>query len=173
MSRPKSKKDLLELSQANYTKLISLVNSYSPAELNSNFPEGYLNRNVKDVLGHIHHWHRLLLKWYETGAKGDKPNMPEKGYTWKTLPDLNKKIWMDYKDVSFTDIGEKLESSYNEVQKVIQKHTDEELFEKKKYNWTGSTSLAAYIISATSSHYDWAYKLIKKCKRKVLWLNNN
>ena len=35
--------------------------------------------------------------------------------------------------------------------------------EKKKYKWTGSTSLGAYLVSATSSHYDWAYKLIKKC----------
>jgi hypothetical protein len=45
---------------------------------------------------------------------------------------------------------------------MIEKHTDEELFEKKKYPWTGSTSLGAYFISATCSHYLWAYDLIRK-----------
>ncbi|MEL6140134.1 MAG: ClbS/DfsB family four-helix bundle protein, partial [Bacteroidota bacterium] len=34
------------------------------------------------------------------------------------------------------------------------------------YAWTGTTSLGAYLISSTSSHYDWAYKLIKRCKKK-------
>lgn len=42
---------------------------------------------------------------------------------------------------------------------------DAELFEKKRYKWTGTTLLGAYFVSATSSHYDWAYKLIKKAKR--------
>ncbi|HOP45228.1 MAG TPA: ClbS/DfsB family four-helix bundle protein, partial [Flavobacteriales bacterium] len=41
----------------------------------------------------------------------------------------------------------------------------EELFEKKRYRWTGSTSLGAYLVSATSSHYDWALKLIQKVLR--------
>ncbi len=47
-------------------------------------------------------------------------------------------------------------------QKLIEKHSDVELFEKKRYKWTGTTSLGAYLISSTSSHYDWAIKLIKR-----------
>ncbi|MDR1033746.1 MAG: ClbS/DfsB family four-helix bundle protein [Bifidobacteriaceae bacterium] len=45
---------------------------------------------------------------------------------------------------------------------IIQKHTDDELFTKKHYKWTGTTSLAAYLISATSSHYDWGWKCVRK-----------
>lgn len=52
--------------------------------------------------------------------------------------------------------------SFEKVFPIIEKHTDEELFTKKKYKWTGSTSLGSYLISATSSHYDWALKLMKK-----------
>jgi hypothetical protein len=55
-----------------------------------------------------------------------------------------------------------LDASYQDIQKLIIAHTNEELFEKKRYKWTGSTSLGAYLISNTSSHYDWAIKLIKK-----------
>ncbi|MEM7107806.1 MAG: ClbS/DfsB family four-helix bundle protein [Bacteroidota bacterium] len=50
---------------------------------------------------------------------------------------------------------------------MIEEHSEEELFEKKRYKWTGTTSLAAYLISATSSHYDWALKLMKKCFKQL------
>ena len=37
----------------------------------------------------------------------------------------------------------------------------DELFSKEKYQWTGTTSLGAYFILNTSSHYDWGLKTIK------------
>lgn len=162
MPKPKTKNELLVLSQQNFNKLNDLVNAYSQIEINKEFLKGTLNRNIKDVLAHLHHWHLMFLEWYEIGMKGEKPNMPAKGYTWKTLPDLNKKIWNDYRNVPLNDIRKMLNNSFNEVQKIINAHSNEVLFEKKRYKWTGSTSLGAYLISCTSSHYDWAFKLIKK-----------
>ncbi|WP_077550546.1 ClbS/DfsB family four-helix bundle protein [Rodentibacter genomosp. 2] len=38
----------------------------------------------------------------------------------------------------------------------------ERLFTKKYYSWTESTSLGSHIISFTSSHYEWALRIIKK-----------
>ena len=91
--------------------------------------------------------------------------MPAKGYTWKTTPELNKWIWKKYKDTSLEDAKVNFKSSYKKIRSIIKNHSDEELFEKKRYKWTGTTSLGAYLVSATSSHYDWAIKLIKKAKK--------
>lgn len=162
MPRPKSKKELLELSQANYNKLLELINLYSKTEVEKEFPVGTLNRNIKDVLAHLHEWHVMMLGWYKVGMKGEKPDMPTKGYTWRTLPELNREIWKKYKDIELKTAKELLDKSYNQIQNVIKKHSNEELFEKKRYKWTGSTSLGAYLVSNSSSHYDWAIKLIKK-----------
>jgi hypothetical protein len=52
--------------------------------------------------------------------------------------------------------------SFEKVFSIIEKHTDEELFTKKKYKWTGSTSLGSYLISATSSHYELGFKTNEK-----------
>lgn len=60
------------------------------------------------------------------------------------------------------DIRQKFEQTHQQVHALMEQHTEAELFEKKRYAWTGSTSLGAYLISATSSHYDWAWKLIRK-----------
>lgn len=163
MPRPKTKDELLLLGQKNFNRLNEWIDSYSIEELNQEFPKGYLNRNIRDVLAHLHHWHLMVLEWYAIDMQGEMPDVPAKGYTWKTLPELNREIWHTYKDIELNKARTLLNGSFDEVRKVIISHSNEELFEKKKYKWTGSTSMAAYLISATSSHYDWAYKLIKKC----------
>jgi hypothetical protein len=105
------------------------------------------------------------MNWCSVGMTGGKPEMPAKGYSWKTTPDLNRWIWEKYQEVSLEKAKEHIKSSYYELRKIIEEFSNEELFEKKRYKWTGSTSFGAYLISATSSHYDWAYKLIKKAKK--------
>ena len=162
MSRPKNKEQLIALSQGNFDKLNTLVDSFPKDKQSAEFQPGTMNRNIRDVLAHLHHWHLMVLDWHAMGMKGEKPEMPAPGYTWKTLPDLNRKIWEKYKSVDLNQARSDFNSSFKKVQNVIRKHTDEELFEKKRFPWTGSTSLGAYLISATSSHYDWAIKLIKK-----------
>ena len=165
MPKPKTKKELIEQSQLNYRSLIILVNSYSPEEIHQDFPEGTLNRNIRDILAHLHHWHILLLGWYEVGMKGEEPDMPAKGYTWRTLPELNKIIWQKYQNTNLAEAKNLLDGTYSKVQALIARHTNTEIFEKKKYKWTGSTSLGAYLILNTSSHYNWAIKQIKKAKK--------
>ena len=166
MSRPKTKSELVAQSSRNFNKLIAYVDSFSDTDKSSAFPPGMMNRNIRDVLAHIHHWHLMLLGWNEVGMTGRKPDMPAKGYTWKTTPALNKKIWEDYQNVSLDKVLQLLHQSFSDVQKIMEHHSNEALFEKKRFKWTGSTSLGTYLVSATSSHYDWAYKLIRKAMKK-------
>ena len=162
MPRPKSKKELTELSQKNFKALNDYIDSFTDKEKSAEFPKGTMNRNIRDVLAHLHHWHLMFLEWYAVGMKGEKPDMPAKGYTWKDTPGLNRKIWKDYQGYKLENVREMLDKSFSDIQNIIRLHSDKELFEKKKYKWTGTTSLGAYLVSATSSHYDWALKLIKK-----------
>lgn len=50
---------------------------------------------------------------------------------------------------------------------LVEPFSDEELFTKGYLTWTGNSTLASYWISATSSHYDWAIKKIKRHKREL------
>ena len=146
-------------------RLNNYIDILPATKLNAEFPEEYLNRNIRDVLAHLHHWHLMFLEWYTIGMTGQKPDMPAKGYTWKMTAELNREIRKKYDTVDIKKVKKILCESHAAIQKIIEAHNDEELFEKKRYGWTGSTSLAAYLISATSSHYDWAYKLIRKCMK--------
>lgn len=162
MPRPKTKSELLTASSDNFVKLMNFISELPDSVQIQEFNSNTLNRNIRDVLMHLYEWHNMLLKWYKVGMAGEKPDIPAKGYTWKTLPDLNKKILEKYKSTTLKEAKKKFSSSHAKLMKLIDSHSDEELFTKKLYKWTNTTSLAAYLISSTSSHYDWAYKLIKK-----------
>ena len=60
-----------------------------------------------------------------------------------------------------------LQKSHVEVMRLIDTFTNEQLFTRKFFDWTGTTSLGSYCFSATSSHYDWAMKKIKKHKKEL------
>lgn len=166
MPRPRTKDELLKLSQTNYSKLKDLVDSFDSKEQLAEFPKGTMNRNIRDVLAHLHEWHMMLLNWYKVGMTGEKPDMPAKGYSWRSTSELNYSIWKRYRSIGLKKVRELLDQSYQDIQEIILQHSNEELFEKKKYKWTGSTSMGSYLVSATSSHYDWALKLIRKAKKK-------
>ena len=162
MARPANKEQLLYLSQHNYQQLLDFIRALPDADKNRAFPAGTLNRNIRDVLAHLHHWHLMLLDWYAIGMSGQKPDMPAKGYTWSMTPALNQWIWAQYQTTSLPEIQRMLHESHGNIQRLMEAHSNEELFEKKKYEWTGTTSLGSYLVSASSSHYDWALKLVKK-----------
>lgn len=165
MPRPKCKSELLKLSQENYKKLNQYIDDLDKDEQKQEFPAGTLNRNIRDVLAHLHHWHLMLLNWYKVGMAGEKPIMPAEGFTWKDTPKLNKWIRDLYSHKTLSGVRNLLHDSYGQVREIIQGHSNEELFEKRRYKWTGSTSMGSYLVSSTSSHYDWALKLILKSKK--------
>lgn len=161
MAVPKTREDLIYQAEENYKKLNQLVDSYSEEE-KKEFPPGTMNRNIRDVLGHLYHWHLLMFDWYDLGMKGEKPPMPAPGYKWNQLSELNLMIWEKCQQIPLSDIRKNLDRSHQKSMEIIQAHSQEELFEKKRFPWTGTSSMATYIRVNTAGHYLWAYKLIRK-----------
>jgi hypothetical protein len=55
-----------------------------------------------------------------------------------------------------------LKESHAKVAALTKTFSNDELFAKNSFAWTGGSTLGAYCVSTTSSHYDWAMKKIKK-----------
>ena len=133
MPKPKDKSELVAMCSKNFDRLSNLLNNYSKEQLNKEFPKQFMNRNVRDVLAHLYHWHLMFLEWYKVGMIGEKPEMPAKGYTWKQTPELNQAIQKLYSNTDLQNSQENLNRSHKKIQKIIDKHSNRELFEKKKY----------------------------------------
>lgn len=74
---------------------------------------------------------------------------------------MNVAFWKKHQKTSLEEAIRLLEQSHREVLELIEVFSNDELFTKGVYKWTGGTSLGSYFISSTSSHYDWALKKLK------------
>ena len=80
---------------------------------------------------------------------------------------MNIVFWEKHQETPLEKAVTLLEKSHSDAIKLIDTFSDEELFTNKYFSWTGTTSLGSYCVSATSSHYDWAMKKIKKHKKDL------
>ncbi|MDR0375156.1 MAG: ClbS/DfsB family four-helix bundle protein [Treponema sp.] len=168
MSRPTNKKELLELAEINFNKLLDFIDALPGEIKNAVYKNDELNdrdKTISDVICHLHEWHLMMENWYKIGMSGKNPAIPAEDVTWQTLPILNHRIYDKYEGTELRKAIAMFKKSHKDVMALIEKHSDDELFAKKKYQWTGTTSLGAYLISATSSHYDWGIKTIKPLKK--------
>jgi hypothetical protein len=74
---------------------------------------------------------------------------------------MNVEFWKKHQDTPLIDANRMLKESLKNVMALIETFSNDELFAKKTFAWTGTSTLGAYCVSATSSHYDWAIKKIK------------
>ncbi len=177
MARPKSKTELVEISTEKCNKLMDLIENMSEKELKTEFDfsknekkkEEHWKRdkNVRDVLIHLYEWQELAINWIDKNKAGEKVNFLPEPYTFKNYADMNVAFWKKHQNTSLEEAKRIFNASYNEIMKLIDAFTEEELFTKKYFDWTGTTSIASYLISATSSHYDWAIKKIKAHKKEI------
>ncbi len=163
MARPTTKQALLDAAQAQFNKLFSLIDSMTDEQQACSFQFEDRDKNLRDVLVHLYEWHQMMINWHRIGClEGNLPYVPGEGYTWKTLPALNQTIWEKHQTISLPEAKEMLKNSHSDIINLIQSHSNDELFSNGIYKWTKSTTLGAYFVSNTSSHYDWAMKKIKK-----------
>ena len=60
-----------------------------------------------------------------------------------------------------------LAKSHEDVYRLGETFSDEELFSKGVFDWVGGSTLGSYFVSNLSSHYNWALKKLRAHRRKL------
>lgn len=165
MGRPTTRSALLERIGSDYTSLWSVVDTVPIEHREST--GACAHWSVKDLLAHLDAWHVMFLGWEREGRSGGRPVMPAPGLTWSQTPELNDRIWQATRDDAWDEVVARLAASHASVRDVVASYDDEDLFTKKRYPWTGSTSVGSYAVSATTSHYDWARRQVRAYLRRL------
>ena len=163
MPRPATRADLLAAIDTELARLMAQVQQVPPADRLR--PGACGDWSVKDLLAHLDAWHEMFLSWEVVGSRGGKPEMPAPGHTWATTPALNEEIRRRHQDEPWDEVATRLADSAARVWALADRYDEADLFAKKRFAWTGSTSLGSYAVSATSSHYAWATQLIRRFGR--------
>lgn len=177
MPRPQTKSDLLEAAELNYNKLLELIGSMAETELGTEFDfssdpkkkEAHWGRdkNLRDVLIHLHEWHNLMIEWVANNRAGSRKPFLMEGYNWKTYGQMNLVFWQRNQSVSLEEALEQFKESHRKVIELIESMSNEELFQKNAFDWVGGSTIGSYFVSVTASHYDWAMKKIKAHRKMV------
>jgi Uncharacterized conserved protein len=172
MARPTTKTDLIIAANEQYDKLWKLIDSMSEEKQKQEFTfdkqnvgkEAHWQRdnNIRDVLIHLHEWHKLLINWIDNNRKGIKKQFLLEAYNWKTCDDMNVEFFNKHQTTTYENAKTLFIDSHKKILLLVDTLTNDELFSKNVFNWVGGSTLGSYFVSTTSSHYDWAMKKIKK-----------
>lgn len=175
MARPTTKADLVLSATDKFKNLWELIDSMPIKMQKAPFEWGDLSgkkeafwkrdKNIRDVLIHLYEWHQLLLNWVEKNEAGETTPFLPPPYNWRNYGQMNVEFWEKHQKTSYEDAQKMVKESHKKVMVLIESFTNEELFSKGVYSWTGGSTLGSYCVSATASHYDWAMKVIRAHKK--------
>ena len=140
MAVPKNKEELIFEIENNYSKLKKDLETI-PTELTKEKElEGHAKEtkmSISNLVAYLIGWGELVLKWNRKKENGEIVDFTEKGYKWNELGKLAQKLYSDYENVDYSDLLNRLDQTVNKTQKLIEKNTNEELYEKPWYDkWT-------------------------------------
>lgn len=163
MPRPTSKTDLLAAIEKERSALETYLETLTPEQMTD--PGIVGEWSVKDVLAHLIEWEQMVLSWHAAGLRGETPELPAPGFKWNQTPALNQQIFEKHRERPLDDVLGQFQVSHQEILGVIQGLSNEDLFSAGRFAWTKKNTLGTYFVSATSSHYLWARKEIRKGMR--------
>jgi len=119
--------------------------------------------SVKDILGHLIGWQQMNLDWYAAGMRGETPELPAPGLTWRDIRQLNERIYRKYHRRSLKAVLADYRAFHEKMLELIAVVPDRDFVAVGRFAWTGpSWTLSDYVRANTASHYRWACKHIRK-----------
>ena len=150
-SIPTSKDELESAIQGIFTKLMSDYRSVPAEQSKIVGVEGNVKGTeicVCDTAAYLIGWGQLILKWYRLSEKGEHIDFPETGYKWNQLGLLAEHFHNQYKEWSYPDLLDELESTVAQLLNIISRLDDDILYGSP---WYESYTLGRMIQFNTSS----------------------
>jgi hypothetical protein len=159
-----TKEKLLDAIRDARTRLEKKFSKLTPEQMI--WPGSMDNWSAKDILAHLVDWEQRLISWYQAGLRGEVPETPAPGMSWRDLPALNQEGYEKYQEKTLDDVMELFHRSYLDTLKMVESMNEDEIYTPGYYEWTGKSSLYAYIAANTFRHYNWARTQIRTTKIK-------
>lgn len=159
MEKPTTKQELISLSKKGFEQLMAIIEKLPTKERMKEWKVSQRDKNMRDMIFHLHAWHELLLHWVKILLEGGKPALPKEGYTWDNLDELNHEIWLEAQKHPLMDTLELFEQSYRSCMDIVQNLTDEQMF--KPYFEAMNHPIISLLDGCMADHYQWGLKQLK------------
>jgi hypothetical protein len=159
MTKHTTKAGLMEDIRVQRRRLEKNLAGLSPEEMTQPIIDDW---TAKDILAHLIDWEQRFIGWYEAGLRGETPETPAPGLTWRQLDVLNQRIYEKHKDKPLEEIQARFAASYEMIVELLEDMSEEDLFTPGRYNWLNGDCLANWAAANTCNHYYWAKTQLHK-----------
>lgn len=170
MANPTTKQELLISMAAGYAKLCEQIAKMSEEEAAASFDFSADPKKcgvrwqydccLRDLLIHLYEW-QVLMRVFVQNIRDGRPKdyLPDE-YR-RNYHEMDKMLVEKHQDTPLEEAKRLLALTQEEMVRLTESFTEEELFTKGYYKNTYTTSMAAYFLSVTTSPYGQAVKLLK------------
>ena len=170
MANPSTKQELLASIADGYAKLCDQIAKLSDEEAAALFDfasdpkkcgvRWQYDRCLRDLLIHLHEWQVLMRDFVQNIREGHPRDYLPDEYR-RNYHEMDKMLVEKHQDTALEESKRLLQLTHDEMLRLADSFTEEELFTKGYYKNTYTTSMAAYFLSVTTSPYGQAVKLLK------------
>ena len=176
MAKPTTKHELLAAMQDGYAKLKEQMAKMSQEEVSAPFDfaadpkkcgvRWQYDRCLRDLLIHLHEWQVLMRVFVQNIRDGHQRDYLPDEYR-KNYHEMDKMLVEKHQKTPLEEASRLLDGTHDEMLRIAESFTEEELFTKGFYKCTYTTSMAAYFESVTTSPYSQAVKLLKAHQKQL------
>jgi len=160
---------LLQAATEGYKELSDLIRSAGKDVLEADFATSRTNamcttfeqgNNLRDLLMHIYEWQQLQTMFVDNIRKGEPKDFIPDPYR-KNYKEMDRVNWERHQSVTLDEAIALLASTHEEMIRLIGTFSNEELFNKKVFKVTYTTTMGAYFACVTTQSYAKAVKSLK------------
>jgi hypothetical protein len=119
------KETLLDAIRDARTRLEKKFSKLTPEQMI--WPGSMDNWSVKDILAHLVDWEQRLISWYQAGLRGEVPETPAPGMSWRDLPALNQEGYERHREKPLDNVMELFHRSYQDTLKLVESMNEDEI----------------------------------------------
>lgn len=162
MAVPESKDELLSAIDDSFNKLLLQLSKIPTDRVSEISMEGHAkgtSMSPCNLVSYLIGWNELVIKWLYNDDKGKAVDLPETGFKWNQQGLLAQKFYVDYSQLSWNELIQRLETVKSILIEDISRRSNEELYEMP---WYGKWTKGRMIQFNTSSPYSNAKGRISK-----------
>ena len=163
MNTTKTKADILAKVETQRRRLNQNLDRINPEQMEEPGVVGVWS--VKDLLAHLAEWEAMCVGWILAVRRGETPQVPAPGVTFRNLAPLNQAIYEKHKGRSLIEVLDFFHSAHEQFNEVLEGMTEEEFIEAGHFPFTGNRGLYTWI-SSFAAHDAWGKNEIRAWMKK-------
>jgi hypothetical protein len=110
--------------------------------------------SVKDIMGHITAWEKLMIQWLEESLRGEIPQRPAPGDSWDDLDLFNEQLFQENMAKTLDEVLLEFGEIHNKAVEAVAAMEESDLLDPERFEWRKWDPIWHLVGGNTWMHYE-------------------